>query len=169
LLCHGPWVTIGSGVMRGIVMNRPSSLPSVVARALFAAVAALTLGTAVNISAQSAATSADEAAATSAPSDQPRRGRDRRRNAEQRPAADARPAATSAASADTDDSAEGTVVCKNIKLTGTKVARRICGTPEQWAAMQKRTSDAAEETMRQARDRQTTITQQPTPALSPGN
>lgn len=151
-------------------MNRESGL----SQALFAAVVAITLGTAANVSAQSNNTAADDAAATSSAAEQPRRERNRRRNAdtadertaaEAATAADAAPAATPAAIADTDETVEETIVCKNIKLTGSKVARRICGTPEQWAAMGKRTNDAAEETMRQARDRQSTITQQPTPAL----
>jgi hypothetical protein len=151
-------------------MSRELRLPRPLAQTLFATAVALTLGATPNLAAQSATTSADAAAATASPSDQPRRGRDRRRNSEQRPASDAAAqTASSAAIADTDETVEATVVCKNIKLTGTKVARRICGTPEQWAAMQKRTNDAAEETMRQARDRQSTITQPPTQALAPAN
>ena len=33
------------------------------------------------------------------------------------------------------------------------MARRVCGTPEQWAAVGEATSDNAEESMRQIRDR----------------
>jgi hypothetical protein len=59
------------------------------------------------------------------------------------------------------------MVCKNIKLTGTKISKRICGTPEQWAAQEKRTTDDAQEAMRQVRDRSSIVVTQPDNPLSP--
>ncbi len=53
------------------------------------------------------------------------------------------------------------IICKDIKLTGTKISRRICGTPEQWAAQDKKTTDDAQEAMRQVRDRSSIVVTQP--------
>ena len=37
------------------------------------------------------------------------------------------------------------------------MARRVCGTPEQWAALDEATTDNAQEGMRQIRDRSTIV------------
>jgi hypothetical protein len=66
------------------------------------------------------------------------------------PAAATAPAAVPAAAAEAE--AEGpTQICKNIKPLGTRMAKRVCGTPEQWAALEKKTTDAASDDMRQVR------------------
>lgn len=103
----------------------------------------------VGASAQSSTTANAPPAAepSAAPAEQTRR-RDRRRP-EQAATAAAAPAATAEATA----SEEPKLVCKNIKPIGSRVARRICATEEQWAADNARTSADAAESMRQVRDR----------------
>jgi hypothetical protein len=162
-------------------MDRDSSLAHTAARTLFAAVLAIALGYAASAPAQSPAAGADDASAGAAPAaDQPRRARDRRRAAEsgdetRAPEAAAVPetlpthTVTTTSTAQVIDDVEARMVCKNIKLTGTKIARRICGTQEQWASMEKRTSDNAQEGMRQMRDRSTVVTSQPQSPLGGGN
>lgn len=115
---------------------------------VLAAGLALALGAPTGAFAQSSSTAnqarAAEPAATAA--EQPRR-RDRRRDGE------TAAAAPTAAAADTAASNEPKLICKNIKPIGSRVARRICGTEEQWAADNARTSADAAEGMRQIRDR----------------
>ena len=109
-----------------------------------------------------------DAAATaeqSAPAaESPRRTRERRNaqaatNAAEAPAeAAAAPATPETAAAATlveppAETVEARIVCKNYKRTGTRMARRLCGTPEQWAAIGEATSENAEENMRQIRER----------------
>ncbi|HXS80066.1 MAG TPA: hypothetical protein VN818_07260 [Gammaproteobacteria bacterium] len=85
--------------------------------------------------------------------------RDRRRAAQQQAATSAKEqTATATAKVDTDTDAAATaatdepaMVCKSIKPLGTRVAKRVCGTPEQWAAFEKKTTDAASDDMRQVR------------------
>jgi len=147
-------------------MHRDSSL----AHALFATALAIALGYAASVPAQSA--DAVTSGADSAAADQPRRARDRRRAAEagdetRAPEAAAAPetlpthTVTTTSTAQVIDDVEARMVCKNIKLTGTKIARRICGTQEQWASMEKRNSDKAQEGMRQMRERSSVVTAQP--------
>ena len=50
------------------------------------------------------------------------------------------------------ETVEARIVCKNYKRTGTRMSRRVCGTPEQWAAVDEATTDNAQENMRQMRD-----------------
>ncbi len=157
-------------------MNGDSGVARVVTRALLTGVVALTLATGAAALAQDASP-ADEAAVTratdaAAVADQPRRARDRRRAAAQ--AADetraaetavAAPASTDAApatlAAQAGETVEARMMCKNVKLTGTKISRRICGTPEQWAAKEQKTTDDAQEAMRQVRDRSSIVVSQP--------
>jgi hypothetical protein len=125
---------------------------SVLARALVAAGLAIGLGASAGASAQEPGTSADAPAVieqSAAPSDQPTRRRDRRRNAET--AAEA-PAETAAAT-DLTETVEAKITCKNIKPIGSRVARRVCGTEEQWAAAGQRSSEETEEGLRQFRSR----------------
>jgi hypothetical protein len=156
-------------------MRRDSGTARFVVRALSTSVFVVTLGAGAAALAQDA-TPRDTAAAESGTdaataADQPRRGRDRRRAAE---AADetrvAEPAAAPAtlptfnaatASAAQAETVEATLVCKNRKVTGTKISRRVCGTPEQWAAQEKKTSDDAQEAMRQVRERTSIVVTQP--------
>jgi hypothetical protein len=139
---------------------------------MFAAVVALALGYAASAAAQRTEAVADDPATetASADTDQPRRGRDRRRDAA---AAERLPVFEAPTSAQPTDAAAGEVearmVCKNIKLTGTKIARRICGTQEQWASMEKRNSEKTEEGMRQMRERSSIVTAQPQNPLGGAN
>jgi hypothetical protein len=141
----------------------------------------LTLGSSAAALAQAPAP-ADDATITGAAGappevDQPRRARDRRRSArladdtpapEQTAAVATLPTHTATTtSAQPAETVEATMVCKNIKLTGTKISKRICGTPEQWAAQEKRTTDDAQEAMRQVRDRSSIVVTQPDNPLSP--
>jgi hypothetical protein len=47
------------------------------------------------------------------------------------------------------ENAEPEIVCKTIKLTGTKIGQRVCGTPEQWAASTRRASDAGRDAVQE--------------------
>jgi hypothetical protein len=96
------------------------------------------------------------------PAESSRGARERRRNAQS--ATDAAEATAAAAPATPETAAaalgeppaetvEARIVCKNYKPTGSRMARRVCGTPEQWAAVGEATSDSAEENMRQIRER----------------
>jgi hypothetical protein len=105
--------------------------------------------------------------------EQPRRNRERRRAAPVRDVtaatpAPAAPAAPATAAPPVSEGPEATIVCKNIKLTGTKISRRICGTEAQWAAQENRTTDDAQEAMRQVRDRSSIVVSQPDNPLSRG-
>lgn len=112
--------------------------------------------------AQTAAPSGAAAPAAAAPAEQSRRGRERRRAAEStEPATAAPPAAEAASTPLQADVIDQRMICKNIKLTGTNISRRICGTPEQWAAQDKKTTDDAQEAMRQVRDRSSIVVTQP--------
>jgi hypothetical protein len=100
----------------------------------------------------SPAASATSAAPAKAES-QSRRERRRTAQAETAPAAQA-----------TDEPA---TICKNIKPLGTRMAKRVCGTPEQWAALEKKTTDAASDDMRQVRTIGGVIATAPGPTSTP--
>ena len=102
-----------------------------------------------NAAPAASATSAAPAKAAS----QSRRERRRTAQAETAPAAQA-----------TDEPA---TICKNIKPLGTRMAKRVCGTPEQWAALEKKTTDAASDDMRQVRTTAGVISQTPGPTSTP--
>jgi hypothetical protein len=106
---------------------------------------------------------ASAAAADSAA--QPRR--DRRRAAKADNANALGRTETSVAAAATVDAAEADIVCKNIKPLGTRMAKRVCGTPAQWAALEKKTTDAASDVMRQVRGQSAVIVTTPGPAVGP--
>jgi hypothetical protein len=80
-------------------------------------------------------------------------------------------AAAAAAKASADVAAESAdeteIVCKNIKPLGTRMARRVCGTAAQWAALDKKTTDAASDDMRQVRGQGAVIATTPGPAVGP--
>ena len=118
--------------------------------------------------AEAAATPAPAAESDEAPAaESPRRARERRRNEEAAQDTAGTQAAAAAAPATPDTGAAATLaeqpaetvearlVCKSYKRTGTRMARRVCGTPEQWAALDEATTDNAQEGMRQIRDRST--------------
>ena len=88
------------------------------------------------------------------------------------PAAPAAPAAATAPSAAAAPAAAAasdgpTTICKNIKPLGTRMAKRVCGTPEQWAALEEKTTDAASEDMRNVRSTGAVIATTPGPASTP--
>ena len=159
-------------------MNRYSGFVGTAARALLTCAFALTLGAAGAALGQDTLPAANAPVATGAEAvaDQPRRARDRRRSQDVAPATRApEPAAlaatdgsTAALAAPQAETIEARIVCKNVKLTGTKISRRICGTPEQWAAQQQKTTDDAQEAMRQVRDRSSVVVSQQENPLSPG-
>ena len=72
-----------------------------------------------------------------------------------------------AATAATAATAEPERVCKNIKPLGTRMAKRVCGTPEQWAALEKKTTDAASDDLRHVRSTGGVIATTPGPASTP--
>ena len=133
--------------------------------------AAVALGIATTGAAQAqpdaaVADDADAAAKAEQPApaaESPRRTRERRNaraatNAAETPAeaaaAPATPATAAAALVEPPaETVEARIVCKNYKPTGSRMARRVCGTPEQWAAIGEATSENAEENMRQIRER----------------
>ncbi|HEY3516338.1 MAG TPA: hypothetical protein VGL98_04765 [Gammaproteobacteria bacterium] len=80
-------------------------------------------------------------------------------------AAGAPAAAASVAAAPAADSP--TTICKNIKPLGTRMAKRVCGTPEQWAALEKKTTDAASDDLRQVRGTGGVIATTPGPTATP--
>jgi regulator of extracellular matrix RemA (YlzA/DUF370 family) len=159
-------------------MNRYSGFVGTAARALLTGTFVLTLGAAEAALGQDALPASDAPVGTGAETaaDQPRRGRDRRRSQEVAAATRApEPAAVAATDSTTAvlaapqaETIEARIVCKNVKLTGTKISRRICGTPEQWAAQQQKTNDDAQEAMRQVRDRSSVVVSQQENPLSPG-
>jgi hypothetical protein len=85
------------------------------------------------------------------------------RNGDSVPAASAAPTAAAAPAA----SDGPTTICKNIKPLGTRMAKRGCGTPEQWAALEKKTTDAASDDMRQVRSITGVIAPTPGPTSTP--
>jgi hypothetical protein len=112
-----------------------------------------------------------DAAADAAPSR--RATRDRRRSDRTSTPAEERATVTAASAAPAvaepvAETVEAKLVCRTIKPTGTRVGRRICGTPEQWAASEKASTDAAQEGMRQVRDRSSVVVSQPDNPLAPG-
>ena len=155
-------------------MHRDSGPARFVAQALLTSVFVVTLGAGAAALAQDA-TPRDDAVASgtdaATAAEQPRRGRERRRATEAADETRAQVAAGTPATLPTFNAAtasvaqaetvEATLVCKNRKVTGTKISRRICGTPEQWAAQEKKTSDDAQEAMRQVRERTSIVVTQP--------
>jgi hypothetical protein len=123
--------------------------------------------------AQDAAPAVDTASSASVESaDQSRR--DRRRAAKAETATEEERTQTAAAAteptgdAGADDGVdESEVICKNIKPLGTRMAKRVCGTVAQWAALDRKTTDAASDDMRQIRGQSAVITTTPGPAVGP--
>jgi hypothetical protein len=149
-------------------MNRPFGLVRAAARALLTTAFAVALGTSVGALAQDSSPAANDATATepATPAEQPRRNRDRRRNADAAaeaaaPATAASATSSVAATTQQAETVEARMVCKNIRLTGTKISKRVCGTPEQWAATNEKTSNDASETMRQVRQQGGVVVTQP--------
>jgi hypothetical protein len=152
-------------------MDRGSSRASQVVRVIAACVSlsALAIGLAALAQAQPDASAADTTSAATDDSNAAAaapRARDRGRAS--RDAGDA-PAAAAAGSPGSTalatpvepaaETIEAKLVCKSMKPLGTRVAKRVCATPEQWAATDRRTTRGAEEGMRQMRDRNSTVIQ----------
>ena len=157
-------------------MNRDSRRSRRLARALLAGTFAWFLWPSAGALAQEDGRP-EVAAATAAPADSaPRSRRDRRRAAkvdnaiaqertETSVAAAAAEPAADVDAAEADD--ESDIVCKNIKPLGTRMAKRVCGTPAQWAALEKKTTDSASDDMRQVRGQGAVIATTPGPAVGP--
>ena len=167
-------------------MNRHSSGARNAAYALIAGACAWLVGPSSGALAQD---SPPEATATSAaPAEAATQSRRDRRRAETAaahatvapaPAASAVPAAADATAAAAAPSAAPTAsaantasdgptrICKNIKPLGTRMAQRVCGTPEQWAALTKKTTEAGAEDMRQVRGTGGVIATTPGPTSTP--
>jgi hypothetical protein len=100
-----------------------------------------------------ASTSTVSAADATASHDRPaRRARDRRRDhrAAEETASSASVAAPAAAALQA--SAEPALVCQSVKVIGSRIERKICGTPEEWAASKESSAKGADEFMRQMRE-----------------
>ena len=78
------------------------------------------------------------------------------------PAAAAVPAAAATAASDGP-----ATICKNIKPLGTRMAKRVCGTPEQWAALEKKTTESGSDDLRQVRSTGGVIATTPGPTAAP--
>jgi hypothetical protein len=136
-------------------MQRASYRPRSFTRLLIAAALMLLLGPSTGALAQD---SEHAAGAASSVPEQPRR-RERRRAAEAAAAStDAQARAAEAAAAVTAaepaaETVESELVCKSIEVAGSKIARRVCGTPEQWASQGRRASRAAQDAIQEIRDR----------------
>jgi hypothetical protein len=166
-------------VLEEIVMNRDfrqsHAIAGVPTGALAAALMATLVAFAAPAAAQPDAAPTDRAEASD---NEPgsrvseRRPADRAQHAETDAAAET-PAesepetnATRTAEIDADD----VIVCRNQQVIGTKIKRRVCATAGQWAAMQRRTANAAEEGFRQLRERSTIVSDAPSgPSPSGGN
>jgi hypothetical protein len=145
-------------------MNKAPDRLRTLAPALIATTFVLAFGPSTSGLAQDNEQEANTASSTATTADQPRRNRQRRR-AEHESAASADTQAQTAAGSATDVAApdvevinvvevvEERLVCKSEKLAGTKIARRTCGTPEQWAARARQTSRAAQDAVQEIRDR----------------
>ena len=104
--------------------------------------------------AQSAEPEAEAAAPAATPADQPRSRRERRRAAQAPPAELPVTEVRAAAAAEpVVESEEPEIVCKTMKLAGTKIGQRVCGTPEQWAARTRRTSEGARDAIQEISSR----------------
>jgi len=166
----------------GDAMNRHSGRSRASARAVITSAALWVFSPSSGALAQESAVptanaAGSEVAAEAAP--EPRSARERRRAAraqtESPPAKTASgaeaPPAVAQADADAADtgseSTESQLICKSVKPLGTRMAKRVCGTPEQWAAIEGRTSEAAGESMRQVHQQSGVIAAQPGPAAGP--
>jgi hypothetical protein len=145
-------------------MNRVSGRSRGVAQALLAATFAWFLAPSIGAFAQD--TAAPAAAAPSAAPAEPgaESRRDRRRASRPERAAAAESTATASAPA---AMVEPEKICKNFKPLGSHMAKRVCGTPEQWAAFEKKTTDAAADDMRNVRSTGAVIATTPGPSSTP--
>ena len=142
-------------------MDPASDRSSAVARAIIAATLVVALAPSFIGRAQDASPEAAPVDAASVAADQQLSRRERRRAAEAAAAAEAAQAqgvaelapttvaAVAPGEAESAVAAEDELVCKKYKLTGTKIAKRVCGTQAQWDARNRRTSEAAQDAVRE--------------------
>ena len=149
-------------------MNRDSGRARGIAKALIVGAFAWFLSPSSGVLAQDVAAPA-AAAPSAAPAEAPSQSRrERRRAAQPEPAA--APEATATATTTTAAPAalvEPEKICKNFKPLGSHMAKRVCGTPEQWAAFEKKTTDAASDDMRNVRSTGAVIATTPGPQSTP--
>ena len=130
-------------------MNRVLSRSGSVSRAVIAAAFAWFTASGGAIAQESPAPTA--AAPSAAPAEAATQSRrDRRRAPKPEPAAAPESTATATAAAPAAI-VEPEKICKNFKPLGSHMAKRVCGTPEQWAAFEKKTTDAGEDDLRNVR------------------
>ena len=137
-------------------MDRASARSRCLARAIIAATCLFALAPVLQGRAQDANPEAAPADAAGATADQPRSRRARRRAAEAAAAPEAQAVAATADGASAEPAAvavEEELVCKKIQLTGTKIAKRVCGTQAQWDARNRRTSEEAQDAVREVGQR----------------
>ena len=110
--------------------------------------------------AQSADREAEAAGPESSAADEPRSRRERRRAEQAQSAAQAAPEESRATEAQAaapaepvEETEEPEIVCKTVKPLGTKIGKRVCGTPEQWDASIRRNSEGARDAMREVSSR----------------
>jgi hypothetical protein len=154
-------------------MNRDSRLSHRFVHALLAGAFAWLLWPSAGPLAQDDAAPATNTASAAPAEGAPQSRRDRRRATKaEAAAADAETqtagaAASTVSGGDAEAVVESEIVCKNIKPLGTRMAKRVCGTPAQWAALEKKTTDAASDDMRQVRGQGAVIATTPGPAVGP--
>ena len=166
-------------------MNRYASRARSVAYTLIAGTFAYVVWPSSGAFAQDDAAPAASATSATPPDAASQSRRDRRRAAQAEttaapaaPAAAAAPAASAAPAPGAASSAAAaptaaaepdgpTTICKNIKPLGTRMAKRVCGTPEQWAALESKTTDAASDDMRNVRSTGAVIATTPGPTSTP--
>ena len=147
-------------------MNRDSGRVRGVANALVVCAFAWFLSPSSGALAQDAATPA-AAAPSAAPAEAPSQSRRERRRAPQPEPAAAPESAAATTTAAPAALVEPEKICKNFKPLGSHMAKRVCGTPEQWAAFEKKTTDAASDDMRNVRSTGAVIATTPGPQSTP--
>jgi hypothetical protein len=146
-------------------MNRVSGRVRGLAHALIVGASAGFLGLSGGALAQDAAAPA-AAAPSAAPAEAASQSRrDRRRAPKPEPAAAPEAATTTAAAPAA--MVEPEKICKNFKPLGSHMAKRVCGTPEQWAAFEKKTTDSASDDLRNVRSTGAVIATTPGPGSTP--
>jgi hypothetical protein len=147
-------------------MNRVSGRSRGVAHALIIGASVWFLGLSGGALAQDASAPA-AAAPSAAPAEAASQSRrDRRRAPKPEPAAAPEATATTAA-APAAAMVEPEKICKNFKPLGSHMAKRVCGTPEQWAAFEKKTTDSASDDLRNVRSTGAVIATTPGPGSTP--
>jgi len=140
-------------------MDRASDRSSALARAIIAAILVVALAPSFVGQAQDERPEAAPADVATVAADQPQSRRERRRAAEAaaqagqaQDAPELAPttvAAVAPGEAESAVAAEDELVCKKIQVTGSKIGKRVCGTQAQWDARNNRTSEEAQDAVRE--------------------